>query len=66
MSTSKFEAPAVVGQNRIVRFGYPYWLVIDYADSKLVWCKVSRGTGEAGSSGVLSRPRTLPRPGWPR
>ena len=48
--TSKFEAPPVEGQNRTGLFGYPCWLVIDYADSKLVWCKVSRGTGEGGSS----------------
>jgi hypothetical protein len=48
--TSKFEAPPVEGQNRTGLFGYPCWLVFDYADSKLVWCKVSRGTGEGGSS----------------
>jgi hypothetical protein len=48
--TSKFEALPVKGHQRTGLFGYPYWLVIDYADSKLVWCKVSRGTGEGGSS----------------
>jgi hypothetical protein len=30
--------------------GYPYWLVIDYADSRLASCTVNRGAGEAGSA----------------
>jgi hypothetical protein len=37
-------------QNRAGLFGYPYWLVIDYADSKLVWCKVTPRAGEGGRS----------------
>jgi hypothetical protein len=48
--TSKFEAPELDGQKRTGLFGYPYWLVVDYADSKLVWCKVTPRAGEGGRS----------------
>jgi hypothetical protein len=48
--TSKFEAPPVNGQKRTGLFGYPYWLVIDYPASKLVWCKVTPRAGEGGRS----------------
>jgi len=47
--TSKFEAPEVKGQRRTGLFGYPYWLVIDYERSKLVWCKVTPRAGEGGA-----------------
>jgi hypothetical protein len=47
---SKFEAPPVEGRKRTGLFGYPYWLVIDYARSKLVWCKVTPRAGEGGRS----------------
>jgi hypothetical protein len=48
--TSKFEAPELEGRKRTGLFGYPYWLVIDYAGSKLVWCKVTPRAGEGGRS----------------
>jgi hypothetical protein len=44
--TSKFEAPAINGQKRTGYFGYPYWLVVDYPASKLVFCKVTPRGGE--------------------
>jgi hypothetical protein len=48
--TSKFDAPPVEGQKRTGLFGYPFWLVIDYPASKLVWCKVTPRAGEGGRS----------------
>jgi hypothetical protein len=48
--TSKFEAPELEGEKRTGLFGYPYWLVIDYGESKLVWCKVTPRAGEGGRS----------------
>jgi hypothetical protein len=64
--TSKFEASTVKGQKRTGLFGYPYWLVIDYADSGLVWCKVNRGTGEAGSAlASVSVPKPCRDPAGP-
>ena len=48
--TSKLGASAGNGETRTALSGYPYWLVIDYAGSKLTWCKANRHTGEAGSS----------------
>jgi hypothetical protein len=48
--TQKFEAPPVQGQKRTGLFGYPYWLVINYPRSKLVWCKVTPRAGEGGRS----------------
>ena len=48
--TSKFEAPELEGKKRTGYFGYPYWLVIDYPSSKLVWCKVTPRAGEGGRS----------------
>ena len=48
--TSKFEAPELDGQKRTGLFGYPYWLVADYADAQLVWCKVTPRAGEGGRS----------------
>ena len=47
--TSKFELPGDE-QQRTGLFGYPYWLVIDYADAKLVWCKISPRASEGGRS----------------
>jgi predicted nucleic acid-binding Zn ribbon protein len=57
--TSKFEAPELDGQKRTGLFGYPYWLVADYADGKLVWCKVTPRAGEGGRS-LATTP--VPRP----
>jgi hypothetical protein len=48
--TSKFEAPELDGQKRTGLFGYPYWLVVDYDDASLVWCKVTPRAGEGGRS----------------
>jgi hypothetical protein len=48
--TSKFEAPELDGKKRTGLFGYPYWLVIGYADANLVWCKVTPRAGEGGRS----------------
>jgi hypothetical protein len=48
--TSKFEPPELEEQKRTGYFGYPYWLVIDYGASKLVWCKVTPRAGEGGRS----------------
>jgi predicted nucleic acid-binding Zn ribbon protein len=48
--TSKFEAPELDGQKRTGLFGFPYWLVVDYADAQLVWCKVTPRAGEGGRS----------------
>jgi hypothetical protein len=47
---NKFEAPAVEGQKRTGYFGYPYWLVVDFPASKLVFCKVTPRAGEGGRS----------------
>jgi type II secretory pathway pseudopilin PulG len=48
---NKFEAPPVSGGKvRTGLFGYPYWLVIDYGRSTLVWCKVTPRAGEGGRS----------------
>jgi hypothetical protein len=57
--TSKFEAPPLQGKKRTGLFGYPYWLVIDYTGSKLVWCKVTPRAGEGGRS-LVSVPVPLP------
>jgi hypothetical protein len=48
--TSKFEAPELDGQKRTGLFGYPYWLVVDFDDARLVWCKVTPRAGEGGRS----------------
>ena len=48
--TSRFEAPELDGQKRTGLFGYPYWLVVDYEDAELVWCKVTPRAGEGGRS----------------
>jgi len=48
--TSKFEAPEVNGQSRTGLFGYPYWLVIEYDGSELVFCKVTPRAGEGGKT----------------
>ncbi len=48
--TSKFEAPELEGKRRTGLFGYPYWLVVDYAGAKFVWCKVTPRAGEGGRS----------------
>lgn len=40
-------------------FGYPYWLVIDYAGAELVWCKVTPRAGEGGRS-LAAVPVPLP------
>ena len=47
--TSKFDAPNRGEEKRTGYFGYPYWLVVDYGTSKLVWCKVTPRAGEGGS-----------------
>jgi hypothetical protein len=47
---TKSEAPPVNGQKRTLYFGYPYWLVVDYPTSKLVFCKVTPRAGEGGRS----------------
>jgi hypothetical protein len=48
--TSKLEAPELDGQKRTGLFGYPYWLVVDYGESKLVWCKVTPRASEGARS----------------
>lgn len=48
--TRKFEARSAQGEKRTGLFGYPYWLVIDFPSSKLVWCKVTPRAGEGGRS----------------
>jgi hypothetical protein len=47
--TSKFDAPNRGEEKRTGYFGFPYWLVVDYGTSKLVWCKVTPRAGEGGS-----------------
>jgi hypothetical protein len=47
---STFETAPVNGQSRPGYFGYPYWLVVDFPRSKLVWCKVTPRAGEGGRS----------------
>lgn len=47
--TSKFDAPGADGQERTGLFGHPFWLVVDYDRSRLVWCKVTPRAGEGGS-----------------
>jgi type II secretory pathway pseudopilin PulG len=47
--TSKFDAPGANGQQRTGLFGHPFWLVVDYERSRLVWCKVTPRAGEGGS-----------------
>ena len=46
----KAELPELEGRQRTGLFGYPYWLVVDYDDAKLVWCKVTPRAGEGGRS----------------
>jgi predicted nucleic acid-binding Zn ribbon protein len=48
--TSRFDLPELQGRKRTGLFGYPYWLVVDYADAQLVWCKVTPRAGEGGRS----------------
>src|SRR5215211_4960800 len=43
-------AAELEGRQRTGLFGYPYWLVVDYDDAKLVWCKVTPRAGEGGRS----------------
>jgi len=57
--TRKFEASEVNGEQRMGLFGYPYWLVVDYERSKLVWCKVTPRAGEGGRS-LAAVPVPLP------
>ena len=57
--TSKFDAPPVKEQQRTGLFGYPYWLVIDYERSRLVWCKVTPRAGEGGAV-LVSVPVPVP------
>jgi hypothetical protein len=45
-----FEARSVNGEKRTGYFGYPYWLVVDYPASKLVFCKITPRAGEGGRS----------------
>jgi hypothetical protein len=47
--TSKFDAPGAEGQKRTGYFGHPFWLVVDYERSRMVWCKVTPRAGEGGS-----------------
>jgi predicted nucleic acid-binding Zn ribbon protein len=47
--TSKFDAPGANGQKRTGLFGHPFWLVVDYDRSRLVWCKITPRAGEGGS-----------------
>jgi hypothetical protein len=47
--TSKFDAPGANGQQRTGLFGHPFWLVVDYDRSRLVWCKITPRAGEGGS-----------------
>jgi hypothetical protein len=47
--TSKFDAPELKGEKRTGLFGYPYWLVVDYPRSELVWCKITPRAGEGGA-----------------
>jgi hypothetical protein len=54
-----FEAPEVEGQRRTGVLGTPFWVVIDYRTSRLVWCKITPRAGE----GALSLTRvTVPEP----
>ena len=63
--TSKFELPDDE-QRRTGLFGYPYWLVIDYADAKLVWCKISPRASEGGRSlGFVTAPEPCQDPPGP-
>jgi zinc-ribbon domain len=48
--SSTFDAGTVRDKQRTGYFGYPYWLVVDYDGSKLVWCKVTPRVGEGGRS----------------
>jgi len=58
--TSKFAAPeGQDGEQRTGLFGYPYWLVLDYERSALVWCKVTPRAGEGGRS-LASVPVPVP------
>jgi hypothetical protein len=45
-----FKAPEVNGQRRTGVLGTPFWVVIDYRTSRLVWCKVTPRAGEGGRS----------------
>jgi type II secretory pathway pseudopilin PulG len=53
--TSKLES----AQGRTAAFGHPYWLVIDFADSRYVWCQVTPRAGEGGSV-LVSVPVPVP------
>jgi len=46
----KFELPPQSGRRRTGLFGFPYWVVIHYPTSMLVWCKVTPRAGEGGRS----------------
>jgi len=47
--TSKFDAPGANGKKRTGLFGHPFWLVVDFDTSRMVWCKVTPRAGEGGS-----------------
>jgi hypothetical protein len=53
--TSKLES----AQGRVAAFGHPYWLVIDFARSRYVWCQITPRAGEGGSV-LISVPVPLP------
>jgi hypothetical protein len=57
--TSKFKPSDVNGKSRTGVFGYPYWLVIDYPGSGIVFCKVTPRVGEGGKT-LVSVP--VPQP----
>ena len=48
--SSRFQAPVIEGKKRTGLYGSPFWVVIDYHRSTLVWCKVTPRVGEGGRS----------------
>jgi hypothetical protein len=48
--TSKLQTPEVQGKKGTGLLGYPYWVVVDYADATLVWCKITPRASEGARS----------------
>jgi hypothetical protein len=57
--TSRFKPSDVNRRSRTGLFGYPYWLVLDYASSDIVFCKVTPRAGEGGQT-LVSVPVPVP------
>ena len=48
--TARFEVPELQGKERTAVIGQPYWLIADYATSRMTFCKITPRPGEGGKA----------------